>query len=65
MLKMHTSCVSHDIRAPAKAVTQVIEMVLDMENVDEAAKNLLQPAMCASQILKFQICSLLDFNLVK
>ena len=65
MLKMHTSCVSHDIKAPAKAITTVIEILLSMENVDEEVLAMLRPVRCASKILSFQIYNLLDYNLLQ
>jgi light-regulated signal transduction histidine kinase (bacteriophytochrome) len=30
MVKMHTSCVSHDMRSPLEAIDQIVEMVINI-----------------------------------
>jgi light-regulated signal transduction histidine kinase (bacteriophytochrome) len=33
MIKMHASCVSHDMRAPLSAIEHVVDLVLDIPGV--------------------------------
>jgi K+-sensing histidine kinase KdpD len=65
MVKMHASCVSHDMRSPISAINHVIDMVLNIPEVSKKIVKLLKPVFCASKILKVQINNLLDYNLLQ
>jgi K+-sensing histidine kinase KdpD len=64
MMKMHASCVSHDMRAPISAITTMVDHVIN-KTKSEKIKNLLKPVLCASKILNVQIFNLLDYNLLQ
>jgi K+-sensing histidine kinase KdpD len=64
MMKMHASCVSHDMRAPISAITIMVDHVIS-KTKSEKMKNLLKPVLCASKILNVQIFNLLDYNLLQ
>jgi K+-sensing histidine kinase KdpD len=64
-MKMHSYCVSHDMRAPLNAITFMVDAVLKIKNVSKKIVSLLNPARCASKILTVQVSSLLDYNLLQ
>ena len=64
MVQMHTSCVSHEMRAPLSAITNVVDAVLNIEGVSDRIVRLLKPVRCASKMLNAQIYNLLDYSLI-
>jgi two-component system, sensor histidine kinase and response regulator len=65
MIKMQTSCVSHDMRAPLSAITCMVDAILRMKGVSDKIVQLLRPVRCASKILNVQINNLLDYSLMQ
>jgi K+-sensing histidine kinase KdpD len=65
MMKMHASCVSHDMRAPLGAIDQIVEHVVSLPRMPKKVVRLLKPVKCASKILKTQVNNLLDYNLLQ
>jgi K+-sensing histidine kinase KdpD len=60
MIKLHASCVSHDMKAPLGAITHVVDAVLNIPGVSQQIVALLSPVKCTSKILNVQIHNLLD-----
>jgi K+-sensing histidine kinase KdpD len=65
MVKMHTSCVSHDMRAPLGAIDHMVQRVLEMPRLSRKATSVLKPVKFASKILKTQVNNLLDYSLLQ
>jgi light-regulated signal transduction histidine kinase (bacteriophytochrome) len=51
MIKLHASCVSHDMRAPLGAITHVVDAVLNIPGVSQRITTLLKPVRCTSKVL--------------
>ena len=65
MVKMHASCVSHDMRAPLSAINCMVEEILKIPRLPRKIVKLLKPVRCASKILNIQVFNLLDYNLLQ
>jgi light-regulated signal transduction histidine kinase (bacteriophytochrome) len=51
MIKMHTACVSHDMRAPLNAMTCIVDVVLNTEGISDRIVKLIKPVRYTSKIL--------------
>jgi K+-sensing histidine kinase KdpD len=65
MVKMHTSCVSHDMRSPLEAIDQIVEMVINIPGTSRKVLNLLKPAKNSLKMIKMQVHNLLDHSLLQ
>ena len=65
MAIMHASCVSHDMRAPLKAIDAMVDVVLNLPCVSEKIVKLIRPVKCTLKIFNAQIHNLLDYNLMQ
>jgi K+-sensing histidine kinase KdpD len=65
MIKMHASCVSHDMKAPLSAIDFMVEKIINMPGLPREMVRLLKPVRCASKILNIQVFNLLDYNLLQ
>ena len=63
-MSLYQATVSHDMRAPANAIEIMVDNLLKRRSLKIEYRKLLNPIRYASNMLKCQINSQLDYNLI-